>query len=291
MTEGVTLLGTKGGPAIRPGTPMPTATLLRMGGRRVLVDAGLGAARGVCDAGVALTDLDAIVITHLHSDHYLELGPLLHTAWTAGLKRPVPVLGPHGLAAYWQGFLAAMAYDIDLRQRDEGRPPLAPLADLRRLEPGATDVAGLRLRAIRNLHPPVADSFALRFEHAGRSVVLSGDTAPMPEMDAFARGADVLVHEAMLESGIDALCARVGNGDDRLRVHLERSHSPAVSVARLAARAEVGHLALHHLIPSDDPAFGAEDWQAAIRPHWPGPLTIGGDGTTIPLPPPPPEPA
>ena len=88
----VTLLGTKGGPAIRPGTRMPTSILVEIDGQTILVDAGLGVSRGLCDAGVALTDLDAILITHLHSDHYLELGPLLHTAWTAGLSNPIPIM-------------------------------------------------------------------------------------------------------------------------------------------------------------------------------------------------------
>mgnify|MGYP006304144907 CR=1 FL=1 len=94
----VALLGTKGGPAIRPGSAMPTASLVSIGGRRIVVDCGLGVTRGLCDQGMALADLDLIVVTHLHSDHYLELGPLLHTAWTAGLKRPVRVFGPEGLA-------------------------------------------------------------------------------------------------------------------------------------------------------------------------------------------------
>ena len=70
----VALLGVKGGPAIKPGSNMPTASLMRIGGKVILVDADLGVTRGICDQGVALTDLDLIVITHLHSDHYLELG-------------------------------------------------------------------------------------------------------------------------------------------------------------------------------------------------------------------------
>lgn len=127
----LTLLGTKGGPAIRPGSPMPTASLLELDGQMILIDAGLGAAQGVIRAGVALGDLDAIVITHLHSDHYLDLGPLLHTAWTAGLARPLPIYGPEGLAHYWQHFCEAMRFDIDLRIADEGRPDLRDLADLR----------------------------------------------------------------------------------------------------------------------------------------------------------------
>ncbi|MCP4818217.1 MAG: MBL fold metallo-hydrolase [Shimia sp.] len=279
----VTLLGTKGGPAIRPGTRMPTSILVQMDGMTVLVDAGLGVARGLCDAGVALTDLDAIVITHLHSDHYLELGPLMHTAWTAGLARTVPIYGPAGLAHYWYGFLNAMSFDVELRLRDEGRPPLEPLLDVHVLEEGETAVGALKMTALRNEHPPIEDSFALRFEGASQTVVLSGDTAPISEMAPFAKDADLLVHEAMLSAGIDALCKRVGNGDDRLRIHLERSHTPAAEAGRIASEAGVKRLALNHLVPCDDPDFTEAHWQAETARTWAGPLFIGTDGMKIPL--------
>ncbi len=279
----VTLLGTKGGPAIRPGTRMPTSTLVQMDGMTILVDAGLGVSRGLCDAGVALTDLDAIVITHLHSDHYLELGPLLHTAWTAGLDNSVPIYGPDGLKHYWHGFLNAMSFDVELRLRDEGRPPLDPLAQIHVLDAGTLALGPLTMAAIRNAHPPIVDSFALRFEGADCSVVLSGDTAPISDMIGFAKGADLLVHEAMLSAGIDALCARVGNGDDRLKHHLERSHTPAAEAGRIASEAGVARLALNHLVPCDDPNFTETDWQDETRRTWSGPLFVGTDGMTIPL--------
>ncbi|MEO0522272.1 MAG: MBL fold metallo-hydrolase [Pseudomonadota bacterium] len=277
----VTLLGTKGGPAIRPGSPMPTATLIQMDGKTILVDAGLGAARAVCDAGVALVDIDAIVITHLHSDHYLELGPLLHTAWTAGLTAPIPVFGPSGLQDYWRNFLQSMAFDIDLRQRDEGRPPLAKLVQIKPLSE-TVQLGSITMRTMQNVHPPVDETYALRFE-GSRAVTLSGDTAPMPEMVNFAQGSDLLIHEAMLTAGIDMICERVGNGDDRLRIHLERSHAPAHDVGQIATDAAVGHLALNHLVPCDLPEFTENDWEREVRRTWAGPLDIGRDGLTIPL--------
>ena len=64
---------------------MPTSTLVHINGKNLLVDAGLGVSRSVCEQGVSLNHIDAIFITHLHSDHYLELGPLIHTAvWIKG---------------------------------------------------------------------------------------------------------------------------------------------------------------------------------------------------------------
>ncbi len=280
----VALLGTKGGPAIRPGSTMPTSSLLCLGGERIVVDCGLGVTRGIVDQGMALADLRRIFITHLHSDHYLELGPLLHTAWTAGLKSEVEVWGPKGLAEYWQGFLLSMKADIDLRIEDEGRPDLRNLVVIHQIDEGEFFAAeGLKVSGLRNIHPPLVDTFALRFEGAGKAVVYSGDTAFFPPLADFARGADLLIHEAMLEDAVEALIARVGNTDGRLRTHLLRSHSFAPEAAKIAAMAGVGALAVHHMIPSDDPSFTEEHWQAAVRPHWNGPFHMGRDGLVIDL--------
>ena len=281
MSDRLVLLGTKGGPAIRPGrTSMPTATLLEIGGRRVVIDCGLGVTRGLVDAGMDLRDLDLVVVTHLHSDHVLELGPLLHTAWTAGLSRPVEVVGPPGTAAVWEGFLASMRYDVALRVEDEGRPDLRALVSVREHEEGPVALDGLAAESLRVEHPPVTDCFAWAFEAGGWRVALSSDTAPFRPLIAFARGADVLVHEAMLASGVDRLVARTSGGE-RLRAHIRRAHTEAADAARIAREAGVGHLVLHHLIPADDPEVAEEDWLAAVRPHFDGPVTVGRDGLVV----------
>lgn len=280
----VALLGTKGGPAIRPGSAMPTASLLSLGGRSIVIDCGLGVTRGLTDQGVALETLDLVFITHLHSDHYLELGPLLHTAWTAGLNAPVRVVGPSGLADCWHHFVESMRFDIDLRIGDEGRPDLRDLVRLEVIEEGMVLEDGpLTAHALRNQHPPIAESYAFGFRAGGKHVVFSGDTALFGPLTDFARGADLLVHEAMLGDAVDALVARVGNGDERLKAHLLRSHTLAEEAGRIAHEAGVKALALNHLVPSDDPAFGPDDWIAATRTHWSGPLHVGSDGLRIAL--------
>jgi ribonuclease BN (tRNA processing enzyme) len=278
----VALLGTKGGPAIRPGSTMPTSSLLRMAGRDIVVDCGLGVTRALCDQGVQLRDLSTVFVTHLHSDHYLELGPLIHTAWTAGLRTPVTVWGPEGLERSWAAFVESMAADIDLRIEDEGRPDLRGLVSVRVIGEGVVaGLDGIEVRAMRVLHPPLVDCFALSFAGEGRRVVFSGDTAYLPALADFARGADLLIHEAMLEEALPALVGRVGNGDGRLLAHLRRSHCSVADAGRIATAAGVGALALHHLIPSDDPAWTEAHWRAAVAPHWRGPLHLGRDGLVI----------
>jgi ribonuclease BN (tRNA processing enzyme) len=282
MNDSLALLGVKGGPAIRPGSNMPTSMLLRLGGKTILVDAGLGVARGICDQGVALTEIDLIVITHLHSDHYLELGPFFHTAWTAGLNRTIPVIGPKGLDRYWAGFQESMAFDIELRIRDEGRCDFGSLADIQVIQ-DEWSFGDINLRTMRNIHPPILDTFALRFDTHERSVVLSGDTAYMDEMAVFAKDADLLVHEAMLREGVEALCARMTNGDNRLRTHILRSHTDAADVGRIARDAGVKQLALNHMVPDGDPDFTDQHWEAEVRKHWSGPFFLGQDGMKITL--------
>lgn len=278
----VALLGTKGGPAIRTGSTNPTSSLLFLDGHPIVVDCGLGVTRGLVDQGMALKDLRTIFVTHLHSDHYLELGPLLHTAWTAGLSNQVNIFGPPGLEEYWQHFLASMKADIDLRMEDEGRPSLAELAIFHVLDGGEIgNIEGISVSAIRNTHPPLIDTFALRFSGEHHDVVFSGDTAYLPALIDFAENADLLIHEAMLEDALEALFKRIGNTDDRLMKHWLRSHTMAPDAGKIAKAAKVKALALNHLIPSDDPSFTDEDWQQAVNQHWDGPLYVGKDGMRI----------
>ncbi len=274
-------LGTKGGPSLRPGGAMPTATLLELDGQRIVIDAGLGVTRALVQAGVALSDLRTIFITHLHSDHVLELGALVHTAWTSGLKTPVQIFGPPGIVDYWAGFRAAMAYDIHLRVVDDGRIPLDSLVTIITVAEGDVPFAGLRISALAVRHPPVNFAFAYRFEGT-KTITLSGDTAYFPPLADFARHSDVLVHEALLPEGIDAILMRSGGGE-KLRQHLTAAHTMIDDVGRIAAAAGAKKLVLNHLVPVDDPAFTDDHWIARASVHFHGPIIVGKDGMEIPL--------
>ncbi len=285
MTENyVALLGTKGGPAVRPGSSMPTSNLFVMNGQKIVVDCALGVTRGLIDQGMPLQSLATIVISHMHSDHYLELGPLIHTAWTSGLKTDVTIYGPDGIDVYWEGFLASMKADIDLRIEDEGRPDIRDLVHIQTIDAGIVfERDGLSVTAIRNEHPPLVDTFAFSFKTANHHVVFSGDTAPITALSDFASGADLLIHEAMLESALPALMERIGNGSDKLMAHWLRSHTFAHDAAITAQNAGVKRLALSHLIPSDDPTYGTKDWETACEGHFDGELIVGYDGIRIDL--------
>ena len=283
MGDRLVLLGTKGGPALRVPGRMPTANLVELGGRSIVVDCGLGVTLRLVEAGFDLRQLDVIVITHLHSDHLLELGPLLLTAWTTGLTRKVTVFGPRGTDAYWQAFLQSMSFDLNIRESDEGRARLADLVEVRTISEGdVLDDPALSIAAMRVEHPPVTDCFAVKIRNDRHVITFSADTCHFPPLADFAKGADILVHEAMLPQAVDALVERTGLGD-ALRNHLHASHTTAEDAGRIAAAAGVRRLVLNHLVPPDDARFTDADWIKAARTHFDGPVDLGRDGMEIPL--------
>jgi ribonuclease BN (tRNA processing enzyme) len=285
MSITLTILGSKGGPAIRPGGPSPTSMLLDVDGKLYVVDCGLGVTRGFVEAGHGLHSLSTILITHHHSDHNLEFGNLIHTAWCAGLGTQVKAYGPKGLAAMWPAYCGLNAFDIATRIADEGRPPLEPMVTVTDFADGPVFDDGIvSVTAMRNHHPPVIDSFALRFvirqATGDKVIVFSGDTAFIPPMIPFARDADILVHEAMYLPGVDRLVAKTPNAK-RLRQHLMASHTLVADVGRIARDAGVKHLVLNHLVPADDPQTRPEHWEAEVRMAYAGLLTVARDGVKI----------
>src|SRR5438477_1244556 len=103
----------------------------------------------------------------------------------------------------------------------------------------------LRFTSCRVRHRPISQSYAYRFDAPDRSIVISGDTAFAPELAEFAKGADVLVHEAMYLPAIEKLIGQAGDAA-RLRRHLLAAHTATEDVGRIAARAGVGTLVLSH---------------------------------------------
>jgi ribonuclease BN (tRNA processing enzyme) len=187
----------------------------------------------------------------------------------------------------WPAFCQLNAFDIATRIDDEGRPPLEPMVTVTDYAEGAVFDDGIvTVTALRNHHPPVVDSFALRFAvrqpDGTKVIVFSGDTAFLPALIPFARDANLLVHEAMYLPGVDRLVAKTPNAK-RLREHLMASHTLAADVGRIARDASVKRLVLNHLVPADDPDMRSEHWEADVRSFYGGPLDVAYDGMRIEL--------
>lgn len=269
----VVLLGTKGGP-----TPSafraPASVAIVTGGRLYLIDCPNGVAGQLAKAAIRLDQLSHVFVTHNHSDHVVDAGSLLVLAWGSGLKSSVTLHGPPPLRQIVDLSLAASSYDIAVRMREEGRPPLLPLIHVQeRTAAGLVHQDGqVRVTSAAVDHYTVKPAFAYRFETPTRSVVISGDTTYSENLVRLARGADLLIHEAMYLPGVDQLA-----GDNAsLKQHLLRSHSTTEQVGLVAARAGVKKLVLSHLVPAF-PSITDDMWLEGVRKNFSGEAIVGRD--------------
>jgi ribonuclease BN (tRNA processing enzyme) len=271
------LLGTGGGPRPRKANSA-SAQVIVSNGQAYVIDCGDGVARQLVLAGIPLATLRHVFITHHHSDHNADYGNLIWLAWTAGLRTLVDTWGPPPLKSMTEHFLAMNAYDISTRIADEGRIPLAPLISVHQLaKPGIVmRQDGVTVTAALARHPPVVPSFAYRFDLPDRSIVISGDTAPSDEIVALAKGADLLVHDALYPAGLDRLVSAVANAAT-LKQSILSHHTTAADAGRVANAAGVKTLVLSHLVPPDDPTITDQMWIDAARTHFSGRIVVGKD--------------
>lgn len=276
LPDQLVLLGTGGGPTPKALRAAPAAALV-IGGRLHMLDAGNGAARQAALAGLPLKALARVWISHLHSDHVADAFTLPWLAWSGALTTPVTVHGPRGMQRMARDWLRFARTDIDTRIADEGRPDLRTLLWVREVQPGVqVDADGLRVTAARVEHPPLTDSFAYRFDWAGKSLVYSGDTRPCPALIDLARGADILVQEAMYLPALDRLIAGESNAPT-LRAHLLASHTTAEQAGEIAAAAGVKRLLLTHFVPGGDASIPDSVWADAARKAFAGEVIVGRD--------------
>jgi len=270
----LTLLGT-GCPQVDPARLGP-ANLLRHGDLQLLVDCGSGVTQQLVRAGSRGAALDAVFLTHLHSDHVVDLYQLVISSWHQGRDRPQRIFGPEGTRDFVERTMELWRPERERRIAHERRASTAALRiDVTEFETGPIFAEqGLTVEAFAVDHRPWHPSFGFAFEAGGRRVVLSGDTVRCDALIRAARGADVLVQDCFIRREM-----RLGPGrtEEGLR-NVASYHALSSDVGRIAADAEVGCLVLNHFVPTqfDRPALLAE-----VREHYAGPVVIGEDLMTI----------
>ena len=265
------LLGTAGGPTPKRSRSGPSQVIV-VGNRGYVIDCGDGVARQMMIAGVFRT-LRHVFLTHHHSDHNADYGNLLLLAWGDRLTTAVDTWGPPPLVRMTRLFLELNAADLEVRERDEGRPPLAPLIRPHELKAGGAVMMDDLVRVTCAVvdHPLVPLALAYRFDCPDRSIVISGDTRPSDALVRLAQGADVLVHETLYAP------AAPGAPGSALRKHVIDSHTTAEDAGRIAAKAGVKTLVLSHFVPAEDPPVSDEQWLAGARTHFGGHIVVGRD--------------
>jgi ribonuclease BN (tRNA processing enzyme) len=243
--------------------------VLQSDGHTVLLDCGPGSLRNALAAGIALRDVEAIFISHIHEDHCLDLAAFAMHAMYGRFERLPVVYGPAGVR------------EVATRLMTMHRPT-AQLPPLEVIEVDSQDereVCGLLVCSEETPHAADMHAHSRRFTAKGRSLVYSGDTAPNPElMTLLALDADVLLHETYSREALERYAA-TGTEERRQRLldRLPRTHSEVSGVAKIAQDAGVKRLVLTHILPTENEA----DLRKEASAVYSGDLTIARDGMVI----------
>jgi ribonuclease Z len=286
-------------------SPLPSPTRARAcvavfaAGRFWVVDTGPGSWNRLALLRVDGSRIGGVLLTHFHSDHIGDLGELNLQTWVAGRPAPLAVFGPPGVEQVVAGFSEAYALDSGYRVAHHGAELLPPEAGRMQAHPipGPADGAGptvvledggLVITAFLVHHDPVKPAYGYRFDYRGRSVVVSGDTVKDPGLVEAARGADVLVHEALadhLVAMIGEAAAKAGRSRVARIMHdIPSYHTTPVEAAEVANEAGVRLLVLYHLTPPPPNALVEWIFTRGVSDVRPDGWRVGDDGLLLELP-------
>jgi len=271
-------------------------------GRHIfVVDSGESAAKHISLMGIPNGEIEAVFLTHFHSDHIDGLGPILLLRWTGdAATSPLPVYGPPGVDRVVAGFNAAYSLDSGYRTAHHG-PAIAPPSGAGGVARGLTPPPrgsngnvvvyqgdGLRVTAFSVDHGPVQPAVGYRFDYKGRSAVFSGDTAASAALVANARGADLLVHEGLQPDLVrlmtSALIAQHQAGTAQITRDILTYHTAPDVAAREAQAAGVHYLVFSHILPPLPFRSGYPAFLGKARRNFDGPIIVGEDGMIFSLP-------
>jgi ribonuclease Z len=253
-----------------------------------IIDAGSGSAATANLSNVPMEKLRGILITHFHSDHISDIGDFNLNSWVAGRPEPLQIIGPTGVERIVDGFNMAYELDRGYRVAHHGaellNPELGTLQSKTIAEGVIVDQDGLRITAFEVSHPPIEPAFGYRLDYGDRSVVISGDSLVTDKIVEISNGADVVLHDAMslqLLRGAAGMARTTGN--TRLATVLQDIqdyHATTEDLNRLSSEAEIGQLALYHLVPAPRNAMALRAFSNDI----PEGALLTEDGMVISLP-------
>lgn len=290
------------------GTGSPLADIKRAGpciavvaGKHLyIVDIGDGSTRNITLMGFQTGNIDAVLLTHFHSDHISGLGEIMLQRWAGGSNKiPLDVFGPEGVETVVHGFNTAFSLDNNYRVALHGSgtvPPSGAGGIARPFRFGPEEDAsvviidrdGVKITAFKVDHRPVVPAVGYRFDYKGRSLVISGDTVYSESLLKHSAGVDMLFHEAMSPWMVKMIHDQAHMSPvpslKRVAADILRYHASPEDAAKIAGKAGVDHLVLYHIIPPLPYPLLNDLFLGDAKKYYKKLITMGADGMLFSLP-------
>jgi len=276
--------------AILLGTGMPipnpdraaAATLIVAGGKTFMVDVGFNSVARLVENG--FQQVDHILFTHFHIDHYGDLDRMFFNRGGAGAAEAQSILGPKGTEKFVKEVVEAVAIDEQYRIEHHGEhwPELSMQAAVKEFDPGVIfDEDGVKVTMFLVDHEPIEIAVGYRFDYEGKSIVVSGDTKKSQSLIDASKDCDILIHEAMNARILNAVLPGLKRANPRQGALIEdlmEVHTSTIEVAEIAKEANVKKVVLTHLVPSIAPVEAQEkNFARGMDKIYSGPIVVGRD--------------
>jgi len=273
-----------------PSSRSQTCTAIFVNGEFFVFDVGDGSVKELENQNLPLNKISGVFLTHLHSDHFIDLPALVNRTWLLGRSKILPVFGPIGTEKIMTNVENML--EIEHQYRVDHHGDIMNIEESKTLATeittphnGASKVYqqnGITITAFDVGHEPVSPDFGYVIEYKDKKVVLSGDTNKNKNVIKHAQNADLLIHEAMLFDLIDQISKLTNDKglsrNAKILADISDYHTSNIEAAEVAAEANVKHLVLSHLAPVPDRKVISRQYTQGLSKIFDGEITLADDG-------------
>ena len=239
----------------------------------ILVDCGSGITQRLDQINISTADIDALFLTHLHSDHVIDLYQLIISSWHSYRTKPWKVYGPKGTKKFVSKIMNAWQEERAQRIKYENRSSTKAFNIIVKefSTSGTINIKDLKIKYFEVDHKPVPFAYGFCFLKNNKKLTISGDTRPCENIMKFGQLSDVLLHEVFIEDEI-----KETNKMRTLKTlhNVKDYHTPSSIVGKIASLTRCKKLVLTHLVPTK---FNEKKFKKIVKKEFGKDPIIGRD--------------
>ena len=215
----------------------------------ILVDCGSGVTQRLDQAKISLKNIDALFLTHLHSDHVIDLYQLIISSWHSYRTKPWKIYGPIGTKKFVKKIMTAWQDErllrIEYEQRSSVKAFDIKVKEFRKY--GKIKIKDQIIEYFEVDHKPVKYAYGFNFYNNNKKLTISGDTKPCENLLKYGQKTDLLLHEVFVEDELKS--------DGKMRTkktlhNVEAYHTTSSMVGKVAKLMRCKKLVLTHFVPT-----------------------------------------